>query len=152
MYFENVKALKEVQPVRLEAKDIEIKLGATWIPPEFIEQFMVEKFKVRLYSIYSRYNMSVHYNRTLSKWLIENKNNPYNIETTEIYGTKRMNAIDILEDTLNLKNITIYDPDPEIEGKRIVNKKETLLVREKQEQIKQELINGFLMMLKEERV
>lgn len=138
LYFENVKALKEVQPVRLEAKDIEVKLGATWIPSEFIEQFMVEKFKVRLYSIYSRYNMSVHYNRTLSKWLIENKNNPYNIETTEIYGTKRMNAIDILEDTLNLKNITIYDPDPEIEGKRIVNKKETLLVREKQEQIKQE--------------
>ena len=67
LYFENVKALKEVQPVKLEAKDIEIKLGATWIPSEFIEQFMVEKFKVKLYSIYSRYNMTVHYNRTLSK-------------------------------------------------------------------------------------
>lgn len=138
LYYENVKALKEVQPVKLEASDIEIRLGATWIPTEYIEQFMVEKFKVKTSSYYGRYDMEVRYNSKLAKWLIENKNYSHNVESTEMYGTKRMNAIDVLEDTLNLKNITIYDPDPEDSQKRIVNKKETILVREKQELLKEE--------------
>ena len=138
MYFENVKALKEVQPVKLEANEIEIKLGATWIPTEYIEQFMIEKFKVKTSSYYGRYDMEVRYNTKLGKWLIENKNYSNNVESTEMFGTKRVNAIDILEDTLNLKNMTIYDPDPEDSNRRIVNKKETILVREKQELLKEE--------------
>ena len=138
MYFENVKALKEVQPVKLEASDIEVKLGATWIPKEYIEQFMVQKLKVKTSNYYSKYDMRVDYNSKLGKWIIENKNYSYNVESTEMYGTKRVNAIDVLEDTLNLKNITVYDPHPTEEKKRIVNKKETILAREKQETLKEE--------------
>ena len=138
IYFENVKALKEVQPIKLDASDIEIRLGATWIPTEYIEQFMVEKFKVKTSSYYGRYDMQIRYNVKLAKWLIENKNYSSNVESIEMYGTKRINAIDVLEDTLNLKNITIYDLDPENSERRIVNKKETILAREKQEILKEE--------------
>ena len=138
-YLENVRALKKVQPVRLEASDIEVKLGATWIPEYYIEQFAREKFKVSE-PYYSKYKMEVKYNKYLSKWIIENKPYSYNLETTEIFGTKRINALDLLEETLNLKNITIYDKDPnDPEGvRRIVNKEETLKAREKQEKIKTE--------------
>lgn len=84
--------------------------------------------------------MSIKYNTYLSKWIIDNRPYISNIEVSEIYGTKRVDAIDVLESTLNLKNITVYDPDPnDPEGKRrIVNKTETLLAREKQEHIKEE--------------
>lgn len=138
LYFENVKALKEVQPVKLKANEIAIRLGATWIPTEYIESFITEKLKMKVYSYYGRYDMKVKYNKKLAKWIIENKNYSNNIECTEMYGTKRMNAIDVLEDTLNLKNITIYDPDPKDSDKRIVNKIETMKVREKQELLKEE--------------
>lgn len=138
IYLENVKALKEVQPVKLDANDIEVKLGATWIPPEYIEDFISEKLKVRVAKHNGRYNLSVKYNQKLGKWLMENKSYYRNVECTDIYGTKRMDAVDVLEETLNLKNITIYDPDPYEDKKRIVNKEETLLVREKQEILKEE--------------
>ena len=142
MYLENVKALKEVQPVKLEASDIEVNLGATWIPAEYITQFAKEILKVPD-SYYSRYDMEISYNKKLSKWFVENKTYNNNIENTQIYGTKRITGIDLLEDTLNLKHTTIYDPDPNDPSgkKRIVNKKETLLAREKQEALKEQFKN-----------
>lgn len=142
MYLENVRALREVQPVKLEASDIEVKLGATWIPTHYIEQFAREKFKIQE-SYYSKYDMYIKYNTYLSKWIIENKPYTNNIEVNEIFGTKKINALDLLEDTLNLKNTTIYDKDPNdpYGERRIVNKKETILAREKQDTIKEEFAN-----------
>ena len=143
MYLENVRALKEIQPVKLEASDIEINLGATWIPSEYITQFAKETLKIQDSYYSSRYDFEISYNKRLSKWLVENKTYNSNIENTQIYGTKRVSGIDLLEDTLNLKNTTIYDPDPkDPEGKkRIVNKKETILAREKQEALKERFKN-----------
>lgn len=134
MYLENVKALKEVQPVKLEASDIEVNLGATWIPEEYIMQFAKETLKANY-----DFGMEIKYNKQLSRWIIENKSWQSNIENTQIYGTKRITGLDLLEDTLNLKHTTIYDPDPrDPEGKkRIVNKQETILAREKQEALKE---------------
>ena len=142
MYMENVKALKEVQPIWLEASDIEVNLGATWIPQEYITQFAKETLKIRD-SYYSRYDFSVRYNSEISKWIIENKGWNNNVENTQIYGTKRIDGVDLLEDTLNLKHTTIYDKDPnDPEGKkRIVNKQETILAREKQEALKERFKN-----------
>ncbi len=144
MYLENVRALKEVQPTKLEANDIEVNLGATWIPEEYITQFAKETLKIKDTSYYYRNsNMDIHYNKSLSKWLVENKGWYSNIENTQIFGTNRINGIDLLEETLNLKHTTIYDPDPnDPEGKRrIVNKKETILAREKQEALKESFKN-----------
>jgi N12 class adenine-specific DNA methylase len=144
MYIENVMALRKVQPARLEASDIEVRLGATWIPTYYIEEFARQKFKIDELE-YRRNDMTIKYNAYLSKWIIENKPYMTNIEMNEIFGTKRINAIDLLEDTLNLKNTTIYDPDPTDpeEKRRIVNKKETMLAREKQEAIK-ESFSGWI--------
>jgi len=138
MYLENIRALKEVQPIKLEASDIVINLGATWIPEEYITQFAKEILKVKD-SYYSRYNMEITYNKNLSKWIIENKNYNSNIENTQIYGTNRITGLELLEHTLNLKNVTITDIDPnDPEGKkRIVNKQETILARERQELLKE---------------
>ncbi|MDO5556685.1 MAG: SNF2-related protein [Clostridia bacterium] len=142
MYMNNVMALKQIQPVKLEAEDIEVRIGATWIPNEYITQFAKEKFKVNEYS-YSSRRMEIKYNSNLSKWLIENKPYMNNIESNEIYGTSRIKALELLEETLNLKNVTIYDPDPQDpEGKkRIINKVETIKARGKQEIIKDEFKN-----------
>lgn len=144
MYIENVMALRKVQPARLEASDIEVRLGATWIPTYYIEEFARQKFKIDELE-YRRNDMTIKYNAYLSKWIIENKPYMTNIEMNEIFGTKRINAIDLLEDTLNLKNTTIYDPDPTDpeQKRRIVNKKETMLAREKQEAIK-ESFSGWI--------
>lgn len=144
MYIENVMALRKVQPARLEASDIEVRLGATWIPTYYIEEFARQKFKIDELE-YRRNDMIIKYNAYLSKWIIENKPYMTNIEMNEIFGTKRINAIDLLEDTLNLKNTTIYDPDPTDpeQKRRIVNKKETMLAREKQEAIK-ESFSGWI--------
>lgn len=144
MYIENVMALRKVQPAILEASDIEVRLGATWIPTYYIEEFARQKFKIDELE-YRRNDMTIKYNAYLSKWIIENKPYMTNIEMNEIFGTKRINAIDLLEDTLNLKNTTIYDPDPTDpeEKRRIVNKKETMLAREKQEAIK-ESFSGWI--------
>lgn len=143
MYLDNVMALQEVQPVKLEASDIEINLGATWIPEEYITQFAKETLKIQNSYYSSRYDLDISYNKKLSKWFVENKTYNSNIENTQIYGTKRITGIDLLEDTLNLKNTTIYDPDPkDPDGKRrIVNKKETILAREKQEALKERFKN-----------
>lgn len=142
MYLDNVMALRKVQPARLEASDIEVRLGATWIPTYYIEEFARQKFKIEN-SAYGRNDMTIKYNTYLSKWLIENKPYISNIEMNEIFGTKRMNAIELLEYTLNLKNATVYDPDPTDpeQKRRIVNKKETMLAREKQEAIKESFSN-----------
>lgn len=139
MYLENVRALKEIQPVKLEAGDIEVGLVATWIPEEYITQFAKELLKITDSSYYRSYNMQIKYNSQLSKWIVENKSWNGNVENTQIYGTSRIDGIDLLENTLNLKNTTIYDPDPkDPDGKkRIVNKKQTVLARERQELIKE---------------
>ena len=134
-YSINVKSLTEVQPIPLSAEDIELKLGATWIPAEFVKDFMKEKFKYEEYS-FASYNPRVIYSKELSNWIIENKPYASNIETTEIYGTKRMNAYDILEATLNLRNATVYDKLDD--DKRVVNKNETILARQKQQLLKDE--------------
>lgn len=141
-YLENVRALKEVQPPKLEASNIEVNLGATWIPEEYITQFAKETLKISD-SYYSRYNMEIKYNKRLSRWIVENKSWNSNIENTQLYGTKRIDGIDLLENTLNLKHTTIYDPDPkDPEGKkRIVNRQETILAREKQEALKERFKN-----------
>ncbi len=138
-YFENVIALKEVQPVKLEASDIELKLGATWIPEQYIKDYINQIFKVKQ-DYYSRFDMKVLYNNKLSKWVIENKPFSRNLEMTEIFGTKRINAIELLEDTLNLKNVTIYDKEYGSD-ERIVNKEETMKARQKQEEIKESFSN-----------
>ena len=142
MYLENVKALKEVQPVWLEASDIEINLGATWVPEEYITEFAKETLKIQE-SDYTRYDFSIKYNSEMAKWIIENAGWNNNIENTQIYGTKRIQGINLLEDTLNLKHTTIYDKDPrDPEGKkRIVNKQETIFAREKQEALKERFKN-----------
>ena len=139
MYLENVRALKEIQPVKLEAGDIEVGLGATWIPEEYITQFAKELLKITDSSYYRSSNMQIKYNSQLSKWIVENKSWSGNIENTQVYGTSRIDGIDLLENTLNLKNTTIYDPDPkDPDGKkRVVNKKQTVLARERQELIKE---------------
>ena len=141
-YLENVRALKEVQPPKLEASDIEVNLGATWVPEQYVTQFAKETLKISD-SYYSRYNMEIKYNKRLSKWIVENKSWNSNIENTQIYGTKRIDGIDLLEDTLNLRHTTIYDPDPKDpeEKKRIVNRQETILAREKQEALKEKFKN-----------
>lgn len=95
MYLDNVMALREVQPVRLEASDIQVKLGTTWIPEYYVEQFAKEKF-----NLYDD-DIVIKYNQYLSKWIIEKKPYYTNIEMNEIFGTKRVNAIDVLEATLN---------------------------------------------------
>jgi len=130
MYLSNVKALKEVQPVKLGAEDIEVRLGSTWIPEEYITQFAKELLKIKSY-----YDTRIIYNQFLGKWLVEFKTWNSSIENHQIYGTSRIQGIDILEDTLNLKNVNVYDKDEN--DRRVLNKAETLLAREKQELIKE---------------
>lgn len=137
----NVDSLKQVIPKDLNATEISVKLGSTWIPPEIIEQFIYElldtpnhatwKIKVKL----SEYN---------AEWYISNKNYDYhNVKAQKTFGTSRMNAYEIIERTLNLKDIKIYDTKYDIDGKpkRELNGKETAIVQAKQEQIKQEFNN-----------
>ena len=134
----NVEALTKAQPKDLEASEIDIRLGATWLNPAIVQQFMVETFQPP-YRI--RYNnlIQVRYSPFTSEWRIGNKSaaGMYDIMSTETYGTHRANAYKILEDTLNLRDCRIYDTIEE-DGKerRVLNQKETMLAQQKQQAIK----------------
>ena len=134
----NVEALTKAQPKDLEASEIDIRLGATWLNPAIVQQFMMETFQPP-YRI--RYNnlIQVRYSPFTSEWRIGNKSaaGMYDIMSTETYGTHRANAYKILEDTLNLRDCRIYDTVEE-DGKerRVLNQKETMLAQQKQQAIK----------------
>lgn len=132
----NVKYLKEVQPKDLNASEISVRLGSTWIPPEDIKVFIEYLLNP---SNYACQNINVHYNEATSEWWIEGKNyDKYNIKATNTYGTGRASAYKIIEDNLNLKDTRIYDYYEDENGKRVaeLNKKETAIAQAKQEQIK----------------
>ena len=136
----NARALREVQPKDLTATEIGVKLGATWIPPEDIDQFMYELLDTS-YNI--RDSIQTRFNKANSQWYIKNKRYDYsNVKANQTYGTKRLNAYEIIERTLNLKDIKIFDT-VYVDGKetREFNPKETAIVQAKQEQIKQEFEN-----------
>ena len=134
----NVEALTKAQPKDLEASEIDIRLGATWLNPAIVQQFMMETFQPP-YRI--RYNnlIQVRYSPFTSEWRIGNKSaaGMYDIMSTETYGTHRATAYKILEDTLNLRDCRIYDTIEE-DGKkrRVLNQKETMLAQQKQQAIK----------------
>ena len=132
----NVKYLKDVQPKDLSASEISVRLGSTWIPPEDIKVFIEYLLNP---SNYACQNINVHYNEATSEWWIEGKNyDKYNIKATNTYGTGRVSAYKIIEDSLNLKDTRIYDYYEDENGKRVaeLNKKETAIAQAKQEQIK----------------
>ena len=133
----NVDALEKVQPVDLKATEIEVHLGVTWLPIEFINKFMYETFNT---SYYARGAIKVHYNELANVWNIEHKAaDNTNLTVTQKYGTSRKNAYHILEATLNLRNVRVFDYEEDENGKRvaILNKKETAIAQSKQELIKQ---------------
>ena len=136
-YTVNVEALEKVQPVDLKANEITVTLGATWIPIEIINRFMHETFQT---PFYTRAVIRVHYNELANVWNIENKSaDNGNITVTQKYGTSRKNAFHILESTLNMRNVKVFDYEEDENGKRvaILNKKETAIAQSKQELIKQ---------------
>ena len=132
----NVKHLKEVQPKDLEASEIAVRLGATWLPPEDIEEFM---WYLLTPSWYVKDSVKVHYMESTAQWSIENKNyDRGNVKANSTFGTHRVNAYKIIEETLNLKDVRVYDYTIDDEGRRVpeLNKKETAIAQAKQEQIK----------------
>ena len=136
-YADNVEALKAAQPKDLDASEIEIRLGATWIDPEYIREFMWETFET---PFYQRRMIDVNYSTYTAEWNIKNKSavSYNNIAAYMTYGTERANAYKILEDTLNLRDVRIYDTKYDADGKerRVLNSKETTLAQQKQQAIK----------------
>ena len=134
---DNVEALKAAQPKDLDASEIEIRLGATWIDPEYIREFMWETFET---PFYQRRMIDVNYSTFTAEWNIKNKSavSYNNIAAYMTYGTERANAYKILEDTLNLRDVRIYDTKYDADGKerRVLNSKETTLAQQKQQAIK----------------
>lgn len=124
--------LKEIQPARIPASDIEIKLGATWIPEEYINQFIQEKFKV------DENDVSVIYQKNLGKWFFNKRAYCNNVEINTIYGTNDITALELTVDCLNLHATNIYD---RIDNKSIINREKTMLARQKQDLIKEEFKN-----------
>ena len=137
-YKRNVEALKNVQPKRLEASEIEVRLGSMWIPLEVYEQFMIETFQPPKY-IAANHTIKIQYSSYTGEWNIQGKNIDGSILAINTYGTKRANAYRLLENSLNLKNIQIFDTYTDSEGKehRELNKKETILAGQKQDMIKE---------------
>lgn len=132
----NVEALEHVQPQDLAASEIDVRLGATWLPVETVRQFI---FDLLSPSYYARNKIKVHYSRATAIWNIENKNADYeNVAVNITYGTKRVNAYKIIEETLNLKDVRVFDTVQDINGneQRVLNKKETILAQQKQQAIK----------------
>ena len=132
----NVEKLTEAIPKPLEASEIDVRLGATWIEPDDIKRFIVETMQMP-YSV--QRSISVHYCPQTAEWLVEGKNcDNNNVNATMTYGTDRKNAYSIIEDTLNLRDARVYDrvEDPDGKVKSVLNKKETMLAQEKQEAIK----------------
>ena len=134
---DNVEALKAAQPKDLDASEIEIRLGATWIDPEYVREFMWETFET---PFYQRNMIDVNYSTYTAEWNIKNKSavSYNNIAAYMTYGTERANAYKILEDTLNLRDVRIYDTKYDADGKerRVLNSKETTLAQQKQQAIK----------------
>ena len=138
----NVTALEKAQPKDLEASEIDVRLGATWLSPEIIQKFMAETFQI---PYYLRHAVKVRYSPYTAEWRIEGKSamGRGDITSTETYGTSRANAYKILEDTLNLKDVRIYDAIEDEEGrpKRVLNKTDTMLAQQKQQVIKDAFAN-----------
>ena len=138
----NVDALTKAQPKELEASEIDVRLGATWLAPEIIQKFMQETFQV---PYYLRHDVNVRFSPYTAEWRVQGKSalGHGDIMSTETYGTHRANAYKILEDTLNLKDVRIYDTIEDAEGKpkRVLNKNETTLAQQKQQAIKDAFAN-----------
>ena len=133
----NIEALKQVMPKDLTANEIGIKLGATWIPTEIIDSFMYELLET---PNHAQWNMKVKFSEYNSQWYITSKNYDYsNVKANKTYGTNRVNAYEIIEKTLNLKDVKVFDTVTDIDGnkKREFNAKETAIAQAKQDQIKQ---------------
>ena len=138
----NVDALIKAQPRELEASEIDVRLGATWLAPEIIQKFMTETFQI---PYYLRHAVKVRYSPYTAEWRVEGKTatGRGDIISSETYGTSRANAYKILEETLNLKDVRIYDTIEDTEGKlkRVLNKRETMLAQQKQQVIKDAFAN-----------
>ena len=138
----NVDALIKAQPKDLEASEIDVRLGATWLDPDIIQKFMTETFQI---PYYLRYAVKVRYSPYTAEWRVEGKTatGRSDIISSETYGTSRANAYKILEETLNLKDVRIYDTIEDAEGKpkRVLNKRETMLAQQKQQVIKDAFAN-----------
>lgn len=136
-YGENVRALEAVQPVDLTASEISVRLGATWLPPEIIEEFMFELFSTPRYC---QWNIHVHYAQYTGEWNVEGKSyDRSNVKAHNTYGTGRVNGYKIMEETLNLRDVRIFDYIEDENGRKtaVLNKKETAIAQGKQELIKQ---------------
>ena len=138
----NVDALTKAQPRELEASEIDVRLGATWLSPDIIQKFMTETFQI---PYYLRRAVNVRYSPYTAEWRVEGKTatGRGDIISSETYGTSRANAYKILEETLNLKDVRIYDTIEDAEGKpkRVLNKRETMLAQQKQQVIKDAFAN-----------
>ena len=138
----NVDALTKAQPRELEASEIDVRLGATWLDPDIIQKFMTETFQI---PYYLRHAVKVRYSPYTAEWRVEGKTatGRGDIISSETYGTSRANAYKILEETLNLKDVRIYDTIEDADGKpkRVLNKRETMLAQQKQQVIKDAFAN-----------
>ena len=137
-YKVNVEALQKVQPKDLTANEISVRLGATWLPPDDVQEFIFHLLETPRYA---QWNIKVHFSPFTSEWNIEGKSyDKGNVRAYNTYGTSRINAYKIIEETLNLKDVRIFDYIEDDEGKKkaVLNKKETAIAQSKQEMIKQE--------------
>ncbi len=137
LYTTNVQALERVQPTDLTASEIDLRLGATWLPPEIVEQFMFELFST---PNYCQWNIHVRYFQHTGDWNVEGKSyDKSNIKAHNTYGTERINGYKIIEETLNLRDVRIFDYVYDEDGRKkpVLNKKETAIAQGKQELIKQ---------------
>lgn len=139
LFNENVKALKEVQPERIKAGDISVRLGTTWIPPEVYNDFIYELLDT---PIWRQSYIKALYVSSTQEWNITHKSMDGSIKATKTYGTHRVNAYKIIESTLNLRDVKIFDKETDDEGKeiRVLNKKETAIAQSKQDLIKSKFI------------
>ena len=136
-YLPNVEALEKVQPVDLTASEISVRLGATWLDPAYIRQFIFETLDT---SRRARWDIKVHYSRITGEWRIEGKSkDSYNVKAYSTYGTSRASAYEIIESSLNLKDVRIFDYQYDPDGRRVavLNKKETAIAQGKQELLKE---------------
>lgn len=136
-YLPNVEALGKVQPVDLTASEISVRLGATWLNPEYVRQFIFETLDTPRRV---RWDIKVHYSQITGEWRIEGKSkDSYNVKAYSTYGTSRASAYDIIESSLNLKDVRIFDYQYDPDGRRVavLNKKETAIAQGKQELLKE---------------
>ena len=137
----NVMALKDVQPEELSASEISVRLGSTWIPPKYVEQFVHELMET---PFYAKGIIKVNYISVTGEWNIQGKSSDRsNVKAYKTYGTSRVNGYKIIEDTLNLKDVRVFDYEETPDGKKraILNKKETTIAQSKQETIKQKFVD-----------